>query len=257
MRASEFTEGQIWQGVKQLGKGVGNVLGGAAMLGLRGLDKLGGGTGKIGTPTQQAEFERAKRAKEERKLGNLAALAMREFSMELQSNRVDISQLESLPPDKQSTIKRYLQQWVIPFFTKNINNTFVMNAVHMGLKRLPVPATLSIDSIQQYFNAAYSIREQGLGLNLSNPSAGQPTNVNSQQQTGFDMTSPAGVQIISMPSTTGTTRTNLVVRYRNQDFILMDNPNPNLPDKWATLNGKPLPPALSKFLTDQVSLMTP
>jgi len=262
MKVNEITEGQIWNGVTQVAKGLGNVAGGVGMGALRALDKLGGGTGDVGTLAQRAEYKRQQRAREEKKLGSLYKRATTEFNVMLSNNNIDVNQLDSLPPNQQDNIKRYTQQLVIRFFSSNAEPDMA-RSISDEIKKIPVPADLSIDQIRQYFDTTYAVRDTVMGRDLQNGPGAQPPPPQQPPQQPPPATlpiSPAGVQIISMPSNTGGgggTPTNLVVRYRNQDFILMDNPDPSQPDVWTNLNGKPLSSALAKFLTDQISLLTP
>ena len=65
MKVNEIiSEGQVWNGIKQVGRGIGNVVGGAATGVVRGLDSLAGGTGQVGTKSQIAARNAEKKRKE-------------------------------------------------------------------------------------------------------------------------------------------------------------------------------------------------
>lgn len=255
MKVNEITEGQIWQGVKQVAKGLGNVAGGIGMGTLRALDKLGGGTGKIGTASQQAAQLRQKQDREEK---TLVRRALEELQTTLIINyNLKIKDLEKLDPNQKNTIKTYLQRWANQFFSKDIDPN-MLSSMSEEIKKLRAPAYLSTSEIKDYFNQIFYIRQSARELNLPQTATVRQTAGGSTQPAMA--TSPAGVQIINMPSSTsgpGGSATNLVVRYKNQDFILMDNPDPTQPDIWVNLSGKPLAPAMAKFLTDQVAIATP
>ena len=56
MKVNEIiTEAGVWQGIKNMGRGLGQVVGGAATAVVGGLDQLAGGSGNVGTRAQRAQ----------------------------------------------------------------------------------------------------------------------------------------------------------------------------------------------------------
>ncbi len=157
MKVNEIvSEGQVWNGIKQVGKGLGNVIGGAATGVVRGLDALGGGSGQVGTRSQIA----ARNAEKKRKAlaqsdQQLPREALGNFEAELSQQGIDLDDLSGVNPRQLGTM---LQSFAARFFA-GAETRDIQNYIIKTLPYEPIPAQFNRTTIENYFGEVAKIRQ--------------------------------------------------------------------------------------------------
>ena len=167
MKINEVVEGQIWNGVKQaaggLGsvvKGAGNVLGGIATGGVRMLDKAAGGTGRVGTSNQIAQYDLKqadKKFKQQQQImGQLGDKAAQEFTIQLRNRGIDISKANSFNPQEIQAEMKFFAQEYFGSDTDKVVSAYVKHKIDDE----PIPTTINPTTINSYFNEVNKFRTE-------------------------------------------------------------------------------------------------
>lgn len=234
MKIKDIVEGQVWDGVKQIGKGLGNVAGGVAMGALRGLDRIGGGTGQVGTATQQAAYNAAKKAKMMagvRKQMPQEALA--EFQAELKKVGIDLNDARTFNPDQ---VEKMLEQFAANFFSAG-EAEGVGNYILHHANSIPMPTVINQKSALSYLTRMEQLKQDALGI---------------VQQTG-----KGSAPLLHTTSTTPIRGMSLINDY--PAIINYNNKNYSLNDKgqWEDDNGVIPKNQWQMFLYKQADLLIP
>lgn len=161
MKIKDIMEGQIWQGFKQMGKGLGNVAGGVATAGVRALDKFGGGQGKVGTAAQQAAYAAAQKAKSKiTARAGLPKQAAAEFMANLEQQGIDINDARSFDLE---TIRNYMQEFAMTFFAKG-QGQGIEEYIRKASASIPVPGNINGKTVEQYFSRINQVRDDALNV---------------------------------------------------------------------------------------------
>lgn len=157
MKVNEIVkEGQVFQGIKQVGKGLGNVLGGAATGVVRGLDRLGGGSGQVGTRSQIAAYNAEKKRKLLSKADQrLPQEALGQFEAELAQQGIDLDDAAGINPRQMGTM---LQSFATRFFAGGESRD-IQNYIIKTLPYEPVPTQFNRATIENYFGEIVKIRQ--------------------------------------------------------------------------------------------------
>ncbi len=171
MKINDITEG-VWDGVKTIGKGLGQVAGGAAMGALRGLDKLGGGTGAgVGTKSQQAAYAAANKAKQIAGISKeLPKEALSAFNQQLLKMGVNLKDARTFNPDQ---IEMFLKNWALEFFTGG-QGQGIKQYIAQASTSVPVPTIINEKSVLQYFTRMNQIRDDAMSI-VAQPGMGSVT----------------------------------------------------------------------------------
>lgn len=160
MKIKQITEG-VWDGVKTIGKGLGQVAGGAAMGAVRGLDKLGGGTGQVGTKTQQAAYAAANKAKQMAGISaNLPKEALADFEQQMTKLGINLADARTFNPDQ---IETFLKDWALQYFSGG-QGTGIKQYIAQSSTSVPVPTIINRNSVLQYFTRMNQIRDDALSI---------------------------------------------------------------------------------------------
>lgn len=238
-----LNEGPISQGIKAVGRGLGSAATGV----IRGLDRMAGGTGDVGTAAQRAARASAnERKKREIMMRELPRRALADFKEDLKQFGIKLD-------DPRTFNIRDVQQRMQVFAAKFFAGDESPEVREYILKTLPyeiVPSQINSTSVERYFEEIAKIRdnaEQWLAQNREEDQklaakqqaaeiqAAQQAQ-QAQQQSQTIPTFNTGVQIISPSSP-------IVFRYRNRDYVLNNN------DRWVYLGSdKEVSPELGDFL---------
>jgi hypothetical protein len=176
MNLNDFaTEGQVWDGVKQVGRGLGSVakgIGGvAAGVGtglVKGLDMLGGGSGDVGTMTQRAE----RSARNEKKHFDaelkqydrrIPTYAITEFINRLKEQQIDINNDKTYNRDD---VLNQLRAFATEFYAADPGydeQTKTLNKYMLGkIDDEPLPNTINKQTVGAYLTALSHLKKIGL-----------------------------------------------------------------------------------------------
>jgi len=161
MKIRDIYEGQVWSGIKQIGKGLGNVVGGTAMAGLRGLDKLGGGTGQIGTAGQQAAYTASEKARASAQVSKkLPQAAAAEFAAQLAQFGIDLSDARTFNP---KSVVDQLENFGLHYFGTG-QPTAIENYIKKAIYSIPDPVAINKRSILQYFTRVNQLKDDAVSV---------------------------------------------------------------------------------------------
>lgn len=229
-----ISEQGVWQGVKNVGKGLGQIAGGAAMGALRGLDKLGGGTGQVGTKAQIAAYNAAKKA--EQMAGVSAALpeeALTDFTQQLAKMGVDLADARTFNPDQ---IESFLINWALEYFSGG-QGTGIKQYIAQASTSVPVPTIINKNSVLQYFTRMNQIRDDALSI------------VAQQSMGKVAPTHPAGGNV--SPGIALVNDDPPIISYKNKNYTLDDV------GFWEDDKGNRLKDAYQVFLYKQADILMP
>ena len=211
------------------------ILGSIATGAVRMLDKIGGGTGNVGTQAQIAAREKKEYARARATVGKTA---FREFADSLEQNKINLQDPRSYDPVE---ITDYLQNFARNYFAvgDRYHNQDQQEAIKVGvlqaLNQKPLPTTINNISVQDYLEKANtertSIINQVDKMMATRQAAQQP------QLTGA---LPADVTVVSSSP--------VVLRYRNQyEYALTDS------DRWVKFGSDELAsPEMEAYLNRQL-----
>jgi hypothetical protein len=228
-----ISEQGVWQGVKTVGKGLGQIAGGAAMGALRGLDKLGGGKGQVGTATQQAAYAAANKAKQMTQVGKqLPAKALAQFQNELTTMGIDLADARTFHSDQ---IEKMLEQFALQFFGSG-EPEGVMNYIMHHANSVPMPTVLNPKSAQEYLNRMNQLKQDAIGIVKQTGKGGTPLHPAS--------TTPIkGISLINdFPA---------IIKYNNENYSLNDQ------GQWESDDGVVPKRQWQMFLYKQADLLIP
>lgn len=160
MKIKQVTEG-VWDGVKTIGKGLGQVAGGAAMGAARGLDKLGGGTGQVGTKAQIAAYNAANKAKKMAGVSaNLPQEALTDFKQSVSELGVNLDDARTFNPDQ---MEEMLKHFGVDFFAGGLGQG-IKSYIQQTSTSVPVPNIVNSKSVLQYFTRMNQLRNDAMAI---------------------------------------------------------------------------------------------
>lgn len=228
-----IVEQGVWQGVKTVGKGLGQIAGGVGMGALRGLDKLGGGKGQVGTAQQQAAYAAAKQAKQMAQVGKqLPAKALAQFQAELSTMGIDLADARTVHPEQ---VERMLEQFALQFFGSG-QPEGVMNYIMHHANSVPMPTVVNPKSAQEYLNRMNQLKQDALGIVKQTGKGGTPLHAASS-------TPVKGIALINdFPA---------IIKYNNVNYSLNDK------GEWEDDNGTIPKRQWQLFFYKQADLLIP
>jgi hypothetical protein len=250
MKVNEIIVEDVMDGIKTAGKGLGTMAkglgqaaGSAAMSTLRGLDKLSGGTGNIGTQRQQDAYAAQNKEKNTLAVRNkLPADAMVKFEREMSKKGFDINNPSTYNTNQ---LGNEMQIFASQYFAGG-ESQILKKYINQSIPYQPLPAILNPKSIQTYFSEINKIRSNGYAWaqqNAQSQPATTATNASTQETLPKQSTASQGLD-------TGFTIVNsnpIVLRYGKQTFELSDD------GQWTYLNSnKRLSPGMSAILNKQL-----
>ena len=189
------------------------------------------------------------------KVNTVASQSFKEFTKLLRDNNINVGQLTPEIADK---LPEYLTQWTVNYMSGG-DSRKEQPKIIAKIQAIPVPSTINLITIKQYLSDAAKARQQAKeevknSLPTSpSPQPAQPTPAPTQQaaqpatqdstvgRSGSTPLAP-GVEVIDSDP--------LILRYRNQDFLL------NKSDQWVRFGGKKqtfADPDMATFLNKQLT----
>lgn len=187
MKVNEIiSEAGVWQGVKTIGKGLGQVAGGAAMGSMRFLDRLAGGTGNIGTAAQQAAYTSQERTVAQTSArAQLPKDALAKFKLAMQEKGFDISKPATFNSNE---LKQELQTFAFQYYAGREEQP-IQQYILRGIQAEPLPPVINPSSVLQYLTDINTVRNKAFQVQKQS----QPVSIPSPAPTPPDSTENAGV----------------------------------------------------------------
>jgi len=229
---------------------IGRGLAGAATGAIRMLDKAGGGDGtNVGTAAQQAAYaNKMQQTQYAKARAEVPAAAFEEFNNALKQNKINLQDPQSYDP---ASITDYLKSFTENYFAAgdryhNANQEKTIKVgVLQALNQIPLPRTINNISVQDYLEKANTVRNSIINQvdkMMATQQAAQPATQDSTVGRPGSTPLAPGVEVIDSDP--------LILRYRNQDFLL------NKSDQWVRFGGKKqtlADPDMATFLNKQLT----
>jgi hypothetical protein len=239
MKVNEvITEAGVWQGIKNVGRGIGQIAGGAATGVVYGLDRLAGGSGDVGTLKQRAQRKLNQTTK------NLAAVnrelpqqALANFEVQLSQSGIDLNDPTTFNP---TSVRNSLRDFGLQFFAGGEDDA-VKAYIVQTVQYEPLPSKIDGKTVLNYFKELTKIRSNAVVWITQNQSlqAIQQAQQAQQTQQGPELT--PGVSVVNSADP-------LILRYKNTDYALTND------DRWVYLGSKKeASPEMTQFLNKQLS----
>lgn len=224
----------VWQGIKTIGQGLGQVGKGVGMGVARGLDKIGGGTGQVGTKAQIAAYNAANKTK---KMAAASAAipeeALTDFTQELAKMGIDLADARTFNPDQ---VEAFLKNWALEYFSGGQGTGIKQYIAHTSTS-VPVPTIINKKSALQYFTRMNQIRDDALSI------------VAQQSMGKIAPTHPAGGNVA--PGITLVNDDPPIIGYKNKNYTLDEV------GFWEDDKGNRLKDAYQVFLYKQADILIP
>jgi len=251
MKVNEvITEAGVWQGVKNIGRGIGQVVGGAATGVVQGLDMLAGGSGDVGTLKQRA------RRKLNQTTQNLAAVnrelpeqALANFEARLGQDGIDLNDPTTFNP---TLIRNFLPDFGFQFFAGGEDDD-IKAYISKTMEYEPLPSKIDSKTVLNYFKELTKIRSNAIIWITQNQSTkaiqqAQQTQEPATQKPPAPPVSPGGVTLSRLAGrdNAGQLMPTRVI-YNNKPYALQDD------GSWIdVLKNKTVNPALASFLQQEL-----
>lgn len=159
MKVNEIiNEAGVWQGIKNVGRGLGQVAGGIGTGAISVLDRMAGGTGDVGTQAQRQARKREKTEKEYRKMLNeVPKAALAQFDTQMQNRGIDIRDPRSFNP---AELGQMMQVFSASFFAAQ-ERADVKHYITQSIPYEKLPTNYNPSTILDYFGEIEKIRQNG------------------------------------------------------------------------------------------------
>ena len=223
---------------------IGRGLAGAATGAVRMLDKAAGGTGVVGTASQQAAYSnKIQQSQYAKARATVAAAAFDEFNNALKQNNINLQNPQSYDP---TSVTDYLKSFTENYFAAgdryhNANQEKTIKVgVLQALNQIPLPTTINNISVQDYLEKANTVRTSVINQ-VDKIMATRKANTPADQAVEPAAAAPLPTDVTVVSSSP------IVLRYRNQDFALTDS------DRWVRFGSNKLAsPEMEAYLTRQL-----
>jgi len=253
MKVNEIiTEAGVWQGIKNVGRGLGQIAGGTATGTIGLLDRLAGGSGDVGTLKQRAQ---RKLNQTTRNLANinreLPQQALANFEAQLSQQGIDLNDPTTFNP---TAIRNSLRDFGLQFFAGGEDDA-IKAYIAQTAQYEPLPGKIDGKTVLNYFRELTKIRSNAVlwvAQNQSSQEIQQAQQAQQAQQTqqaqqvrptsagGVTLTRSAGRDNAGQPTPT-------YITYQNLPFALMDD------GRWVDVrSGKTVNTALASFLQTEL-----
>lgn len=250
MKVNEIiSEAGIWQGVKNIGRGLGQVVGGAATGVVYGLDRLAGGSGDVGTASQRL----ARKAAIDKRLEaasnkDIPKQALAYFASEMNQQDINIDDPTTFNPQ---AVRQSLKDFALRFFVGGETDKQIQAYIAQSLQFEPLPNAINSKTLTNYFAEVNKIRANAILWVAQNQNQNQGQGQGGGQQPA-QLVSAGGVTLKRLPGRNAAGQpTPTYVEYKNYDFALMDNGD------WLDMAGNPVSPVLASFLQTELESITP
>ncbi len=251
MKVNEvITEAGVWQGIKNVGRGIGQIAGGAATGVVYGLDRLAGGSGDVGTLKQRAQRKLNQTTK------NLAAVnrelpqqALANFEVQLSQSGIDLNDPTTFNP---TSVRNSLRDFGLQFFAGGEDDA-VKAYIVQTVQYEPLPSKIDGKTVLNYFKELTKIRSNAVIWVTQNQSlqAIQQAQQAQQAQQTREPARPVSVGGVTRASVAGRDNAGQLtptrVIYNNKPYALQDD------GSWVDiLKNKTVNPALASFLQQEL-----
>jgi hypothetical protein len=160
MKVNEvITEAGVWQGIKNVGRGLGQIAGGAATGVVQGLDMLAGGSGDVGTLKQRVQ------RKLNQTIRDLAAVnrelpeqALAHFEARLGQDGIDLNDPTTFNP---TLIRNFLPDFGFQFFAGGEDDATKVY-ISKTMEYEPLPSKIDSKTVLNYFKELTKIRSNAI-----------------------------------------------------------------------------------------------
>lgn len=239
MKVNEIiSEAKVWQGIKNVGRGLGRALGGAATMAVRGLDQMAGGSGNVGTTSQQIRRRLDLTKKNLAKINKeLPKQALAYFQSKLLDQGINLDDPTTFNPQ---AVRNDMRNFAFEFFAGGEQQN-VKTYITQTLPYEPLPNKIDSRSVLNYFKEITKIRSNAaIWVAQNQVSQSEPE----KTQTQAPAPTPALTQGVSVVNSADP----LILRYKNTDFALTND------DRWVYFgSNKEASPEMTQFLNKQLS----
>jgi hypothetical protein len=251
MKVNEvITEAGVWQGIKNVGRGIGQIAGGAATGTIGLLDRMAGGSGDVGTRAQRAQ------RKTDALKNNLAEIdkelpkqALAYFQTQLADQGMNLSDPTSFNP---TAVRNEMRAFAFNFFAGGEEQE-IKSYIAQTLPFEPLPNKINSQTALNYFKEITKIRSNAaiwVAQNQENLAAAEKnqTREPATQEPPARPVSAGGVTLASVAGRDNAGQlTPTRVIYNNKPYALQDD------GSWVDiLKNKTVNPALASFLQQEL-----
>jgi hypothetical protein len=237
MKVNEIiSEAGVWQGIKNVGRGLGQIAGGAATKAVQGLDLLAGGSGDVGTRAQRAQRQTDLLKNNLAKIDKeLPKQALAYFQTRLAEQGMNLDDPSSFNPQ---AVRNDMRAFAFEFFAGGEEEQ-VKSYIAQTLPFEPLPNKIDRKTALNYFKEITKIRSNAAIWVSQNQE-----NLAQAEKKRTDQPSPGIAQSVSVVNSADP----LILRYKNTDFALTDD------DRWVYFGSKKeASPEMAQFLNRQLS----
>jgi hypothetical protein len=237
MKVNEvITEAGVWQGIKNVGRGLGQIAGGAATGTIGLLDRLAGGSGDVGTRAQRAQRQTDSLKNNLAKIDKeLPKQALAYFQTRLADQGMNLDDPTSFNP---TAVRNEMREFALNFFAGGEEQD-VKAYIVQTLPFEPLPNKIDRQTALNYFKEITKIRSNAAIWVSQNRE-----NLARAEKKRTDQPAPGIAQSVSVVNSADP----LILRYKNTDFALTDD------DRWVYFGSKKeASPEMTQFLNRQLS----
>jgi hypothetical protein len=239
MKVNEvITEAGVWQGIKNVGRGLGQIAGGAATKAVQGLDLLAGGSGDVGTVKQRVQRKLKQTTQNLANINReLPQQALANFESQMGEQGIDINDPRTFNPQ---TVRNSLRDFGLQFFAGGEEDA-IKAYIAQTIQFEPLPGKIDNKTVLNYFRELTKIRSNAVLWVAQNQSSQEIQQAQQAQQAQQGPALTQGVSVVNSADP-------LILRYKNTDFALTSN------DRWVYFgSNKEASPEMTQFLNKQLS----
>lgn len=237
MKVNEvITEAGVWQGIKNVGRGIGRAAGNAATGVVYGLDRLAGGSGDAGTRAQRAQRQEKSTKQNLAKIDKeLPQQALAYFQTRMADQGMNLDDPTSFNP---TAVRNEMREFALNFFAGGEEKD-VKSYIVQTLPFEPLPNKIDRQTALNYFKEITKIRSNAAIWVAQNQEKLAAVEKKQTQEPA-----PGIAQSVSVVNSANP----LILRYKNADFALTDD------DRWVYFGSKKeASPEMTQFLNKQLS----
>jgi hypothetical protein len=237
MKVNEvITEAGVWQGIKNVGRGLGQIAGGTATGTIGLLDRLAGGSGDVGTRAQRAQRQTDSLKKNLADINEeLPKQALAYFQTRLADQGMNLDDPTSFNP---TAVRNDMRMFAFEFFAGG-EEPQIKSYIAQTLPFEPLPNKIDRQTALNYFKEITKIRSNAAIWVSQNQE-----NIARAEKKRTDEPAPGIAQSVSVVNSADP----LILRYKNTDFALTDD------DRWVYFGSKKeASPEMAQFLNRQLS----
>ena len=239
MKVNEvITEAGVWQGIKNVGRGLGQRAGGAATKAVQGRDLLAGGSGDVGTVKQRVQRKLKQTTQNLANINReLPQQALANFESQMGEQGIDINDPRTFNPQ---TVRNSLRDFGLQFFAGGEEDA-IKAYIAQTIQFEPLPGKIDNKTVLNYFRELTKIRSNAVLWVAQNQSSQEIQQAQQAQQAQQGPALTQGVSVVNSADP-------LILRYKNTDFALTSN------DRWVYFgSNKEASPEMTQFLNKQLS----